>query len=98
MALKLDSAGRRRIFAEGPVGDALMNLYRLWGKETPTFCDPMAVTMLLQPGICHSRRLALAVDPAGLTKVVSDRPANALVGLGVDPAAFFAFYLGRVAP
>jgi purine nucleosidase len=98
MALQLDSAARQRVFAEGPMGDALMHLYRLWGKETPTFCDPMAVTMLVQPGICQSRRLALAVDPSGLTKVVGDRPANALVGLEADPAAFFAFYLGRVAP
>jgi hypothetical protein len=56
------------------------------------------VTMLLQPGICRAQRFALAVDSTGLTKVVSDRPANALVGLEVDPAAFFAFYLGRVAP
>jgi purine nucleosidase len=98
MTLRLDAAGRRRIFTAGPTGEALRNLYRLWGQRTPTFCDPMAVTMLIQPGLCQSQRMALTVDPSGLTRAVSDRPANALVGLNADPAEFFAFYLSRVAP
>ena len=97
--LKLDAAGRQRVFGQSkPLGDALAALYRLWGKETPTLYDPMAVAMLVRQGICRSQRCALIVDKAGQTVVVRDRPTNAVVGLQVDPAAFFAFYMGRVAP
>jgi purine nucleosidase len=97
--LKLDPAGRERVFTQSkPLGDALAALYRLWGKPTPTLFDPMAVAMLVHPGICRTQRCALVVDKTGQTVVVHDRPVNAIVGLDVDPAAFFAFYMGRVAP
>lgn len=99
MMLKLDPAGRQRVFGQATsVADALAVLYRLWGKDTPTLFDPMAVAMLVDPGICRSEHCALSVDARGMTVVVPGRPANAVVGLEVDPAAFFAFYLGRVAP
>jgi purine nucleosidase len=99
MMLKLDPAGRQRVFGQStPVTEGLAALYHLWGRETPTLFDPMAVAMLVDPAICRSERCALTVDQTGMTVVMPGRPANAVVGLEVDPAAFFAFYLGRVAP
>jgi inosine-uridine nucleoside N-ribohydrolase len=99
MMLKLDATGRQRVFGQStPMSGALEALYRLWGKETPTLFDPMAVAMLVNRGICRSEHCALAVDPRGMTVVVPGRAANAVAGLEADPAAFFAFYLGRVAP
>jgi len=97
--LQLDAAARRRVFTHlTPLTNALTILYHLWGNETPTLFDPMAVTMLVDPSICETRRLAIEIDAQGFTRVVEGKPANATVGMHTDPKKFFEFYLGRVAP
>ena len=97
--LQLGPAGRSRVFTHlTPLTDALSALYYLWGKETPILYDPMAVAMLLNPKICETRQLAIAVDAQGMTEVVDGKPANATVGMHTDPALFLDFYLNRVAP
>jgi purine nucleosidase len=97
--LQLDAAGRRRVFTQlTPVTDALTILYHLWGKETPTLFDPMAVAMLIDPGLCQTEERTIAVDAQGFTRVVEGKPANVTVGMHTDPGKFFEFYLHRVAP
>ncbi len=97
--LQLDDAGRRRIFTHlTPLTNALTILYYLWGKETPTLFDPMAVAMLVDPTLCETRELAIEVDSQGFTRVAVGKPSNATVALHTDPARFFQLYLGRVAP
>ena len=96
--LKLDAAARSRIFSQNtPVTNSLAALYHLWNHETPTLFDPMAVALVLDPGLCQTKDLAIEVDDQGFTRVVEGKPANATVGLSTDPAKFFEFYLGRVA-
>jgi len=96
--LELDAAGRNRIFNSGtPIANSLAAVYHLWGKETPTLFDPMAVAMLLDPKLCETKELAVEVDGEGFTRVAKGKPANATVGLHTDPAKFFDFYLNRVA-
>ena len=97
--LQLDAAGRRRVFARlTPLTNALQVLYRLWGNETPTLFDPMAVAMLIDPTLCETTELAIQVDAQGFTGVAAGKPPNATVGLRTDPARFFQVYLSRVAP
>ncbi|HUI43604.1 MAG TPA: nucleoside hydrolase [Terriglobia bacterium] len=97
--LRLDEAGRRRVFTHlTPLTNALAVLYFLWGKEAPVLFDPMVVALLVNPRLCELKPLAIAVDSQGYTRVVEGKPANAEVGLRTDPAKFFDFYLGRVAP
>ena len=97
--LQLDAAGRRRVFTHlTPLTNALTILYHLWGNETPTLFDPMAVAMLIDPNICETQQLAIEVDGQGFTRVTKDKPANARVGMQTDPKKFFDFYLSRVAP
>jgi len=97
--LQLDAAGRRRIFTHlTPLTNALTILYHLWGNETPTLFDPMAVAMLIDPSICETRQLALEVDAQGFTRVVEGKPANVRVGMQTNPARFFQLYFSRVAP
>jgi inosine-uridine nucleoside N-ribohydrolase len=96
--LQLDVAGRRRVFTHlTPLTNALTILYHLWGNETPTLFDPMAVAMVIDPTLCDAREMAIGVDSQGFTRVVPGRPANASVALHTDPARFFQFYLSRVA-
>jgi len=97
--LQLDAAARRRVFTHlTPLTNALTLLYHLWGSETPTLFDPMAVAMLIKPGICETQKRAIEVDAKGFTRVAAGKPANATVGMHVDPKKFFEFYLNRVAP
>jgi inosine-uridine nucleoside N-ribohydrolase len=97
--LQLDPAGRRRVFTHlTPLTNALTILYHLWGNETPTLFDPMAVAMLIDPSICETRQMAIEVDAQGFTRVAEGKPSNATVGMRTDPKRFFEFYLSRVAP
>ena len=97
--LQLDAAGRRRVFTQlTPMTNALAILYYLWGKETPTLFDPMAVAMLIDPGLCQMEQRSIVVDAQGFTRVAEGKRANVTVGLYTDPGNFFEFYLGRVAP
>jgi len=99
--LQLDAAGRRRVFTQlTPITNTLVILYYLWGKETPTLFDPMAVAMLIDPGLCQTQERAIAVDAQGFTRVVEGPPrrASVTVGMQTDPKKFFEFYLDRVAP
>jgi len=97
--LQLDAAGRRRVFTHlTPVANALTILYHLWGNETPTLFDPMAVAMLIDPDICEVQQVAVEVDAQGFTRVVEGKPAIATVGMHTDPKKFLDFYLKRVAP
>jgi inosine-uridine nucleoside N-ribohydrolase len=97
--LQLDDAARHRIFTRlTPTTTALALLYHLWGQETPTLFDPMAVAMLIDPSLCEVKELAVEVDAQGFTRVVEGKPAHVTAGLHADPAKFFEFYLRRVAP
>jgi len=97
--LQLDAAGRRRVFTHlTPLTNALTILYHLWGNETPTLFDPMAVAMLVDPNLCETEQLAIAVDAQGFTRVIEGKPPNATVGMRTDPQKFLEFYLSRVAP
>jgi inosine-uridine nucleoside N-ribohydrolase len=97
--LQLDTAGRHRVFTQlTPLTNALALLYHLWGRETPTLFDPMAVAMLIDPSLCETKELAIEVDANGFTRAVEGRKPNASVALKTDPAKFFDFYLSRVAP
>jgi purine nucleosidase len=96
--LKLDAEARGRIFrANTPLTNSLAALYHLWGRETPTLFDPMAVAMLLDPGICETKDLAIEVDGQGFTRAVEGKLTNATVGVSTDATRFFEFYLSRVA-
>jgi inosine-uridine nucleoside N-ribohydrolase len=97
--LQLDPAGRHRVFTHlTPLTNALTILYHLWGNETPTLFDPMAVAMLIDSSMCETQRLAIEVDGQGFTRVVEGKPANVTVGMQTNPVRFFQLYLSRVAP
>ncbi len=95
--LKLDAAGRSRIFNQNtPVTNALAALYHLWNHETPTLFDPMAVALVLDPTLCETKDLAIEVDSQGFTRIINGKHGNTTVGLSTNPDKFFEFYLSRV--
>lgn len=95
--LKLDEVKRAFLFSQGTaVTDQLAVLYHLWGQETPTLFDPMAVAFALKPELCPVTGLHIRVDDRGFTR---EEPGvvNAQVCLDSNSDEFFKFYLKRVA-
>jgi inosine-uridine nucleoside N-ribohydrolase len=95
--LKLDEVKRAFLFSQGTaVTDQLAILYHLWGQETPTLFDPMAVAFVLKPELCPVQGLHIRVDEKGFTR---EEPGavNAQVCLDSNAEDFFRFYLKRVA-
>jgi purine nucleosidase len=95
--LKLDEVKRAFLFSQGTaVTDALAVLYHLWGQETPTLFDPVAVAFAVRPELCPVTGLHIRVDEKGFTR---EEPGavNAQVCLESSSDEFFKFYLKRVA-
>jgi len=96
--LDLNAAERKRVFEHHtPLTDDLARLYPLWGHPTPILFDPLAVAMLIDPSLCRTKPLALAVDDKGFTRVGRGRP-NAVVALTSDKQRFLQLLLHRIAP
>jgi purine nucleosidase len=96
--LDLNAARRKRMFDHHTaLTDDLARLYPLWGHPTPILFDPLAVAMLIDPSLCRSKRLTLAVDDKGFTRVRRGSP-NALVALSSNKRRFLRLLLDRIAP
>jgi purine nucleosidase len=95
--LKLDEVKRAFLFSQGTsLTDSLAVLYHLWGQETPTLFDPMAVAFTVRPQLCPVQALHIRVDEKGFTREEPGTP-NAQVCLDSNAEDFFQFYLKRVA-
>ncbi|MDE1146918.1 MAG: nucleoside hydrolase [Azospirillaceae bacterium] len=88
--LKLDEVKRDILFAAGtPMTDALTLMYHqwrrlnAWGQVTPTLFDLLPVAYVLDPKLCPTTPLRLAVGDKGETTPVTG-PANAQVCLKED--------------
>jgi purine nucleosidase len=95
--LKLDEVKRAFLFSQGTaLTDQLAVLYHLWGQQTPTLFDPMAVAFAVHPALCPVQAMHIRVDDRGFTR---EEPGetNAQVCLDSNADAFFRFYLKRVA-
>jgi len=102
--LKLDAASRGQIFAAGsPLASALSQLYEpwralnAWRQSDPTLFDAVPVAWLLDPTLCHTTPLRVAVDDRGFTRVVAGPPnVEACLSLRDGPA--LALILRDLAP
>jgi len=94
--LRFDADMRAQLAARGlPLTDALTELYRLWGHETPILYDPMALSMVIDSTLCQTEKRRVVVDDEGMTRLVEGEP-NATVCAKPDVERFFRFYLDRV--
>ncbi|HEX4064740.1 MAG TPA: nucleoside hydrolase [Acidobacteriaceae bacterium] len=100
--LKLDEVMRGIVFSRGtPATDALLSLYAEWsestGNPTPTLFDAMAVAFAIDPALCPTRPMRIAVDDRGYTRPSAGQ-ANAGVCLHSDSDQFFRFYIPGILP
>ncbi len=102
--LKLDAASRDRIFAErSPLGNALTQLYdqwralNAWRQSDPTLFDAVPVAWLLDPALCPTTPLRIAIDDRGFTRVVAGSP-NVAACLSLRQDAALTLILRDLAP
>lgn len=94
--LKLDEVKREIVFRQStPLTDDLTLLYHLWGGQTPTLYDPVAVAFSLRPEICAMKPMHLEVDDKGYTRPTNGSP-NAEVCLDSKEEDFFHLYMSRI--
>jgi inosine-uridine nucleoside N-ribohydrolase len=96
--LQLEGENLQKVFLQSRrLGPALAALYKLWGQPTPTLHDPMALSLLIDPGLCAMKDLSVQIDEKGMTRAVEGKAPNARVALQTDTARFIQFYVKRVA-
>ncbi|MHC4401738.1 MAG: nucleoside hydrolase [Planctomycetota bacterium] len=94
--VKLVEPLRRRVFrTDTPLCRHLEALYDLWGKETPTLFDPVAVALVLDESFCTMEDLRIEVDDRGFTRV-REGAANCRAATSIRSEAFLGWYVRRV--
>lgn len=93
---------REKFSAAGPPLEFVLKLAEVWFRQTGkiTFHDPLAATLIFQPGLCRTERQHIQVDTGrarteGQTFFHSDtaeKPHE--IAVSVDAPAFFAHYFG----
>jgi purine nucleosidase len=87
--VKLDPNKRAQILQrQSPLTNALSGLYVLWGQETPTLFDPVAIGMEAYPELFKTEEVHIRVDDAGYTRIIPNEKPNARIGIYIDHAAF----------
>ncbi|MEK6547235.1 MAG: nucleoside hydrolase [Bacteroidota bacterium] len=87
--VKLDRANRDRILQrQSPLTNALSGLYVLWGNETPTLFDPVAIGMEAYPNLFQTEKVHIDVDDKGFTRIIPGKSPNAEIGISIDSKEF----------
>ncbi len=94
--LKLEEEPRRRLFeARTALTEQVRMLYELWGEQTPTLYDPVAVALCFEERFCKMEDLRLEVDSKGQTRIAKGE-ANARVATAIRRDDFLKWYVDRV--
>lgn len=99
----LPSADVRELFAAaGPPLDFVLQMAEVWFRQTPkiTFHDPLAATLIFEPGLCRTERQHIKVDTSGTRTAgqtffdpnAAQKPHE--IAASVDAPAFFGHYFG----
>ena len=87
--VKLDANKRAKLLQrQSPLTNALSGLYVLWGQETPTLFDPVAIGMEAYPDLFKTEDVHIRVDDQGYTRLIPNEKPNARIGIHIDHAAF----------
>jgi inosine-uridine nucleoside N-ribohydrolase len=94
--VQLQKDDRERLFAaHTPLTFQVQALYELWGKETPTLYDPVAVATALDERFVTMEDLRLTVGDDGMTVPGRGEP-NARVATAVRADAFLGWFVDRL--
>ena len=68
--------------------NALSGLYVLWGHETPTLFDPVAIGMLIYPDLFKTKKAHISIGEDGMTIVDEHKNLNAELGVYINVDEF----------
>ena len=95
--LQFDKERQKKLFAQGtPTTDAIAVLTILWGNDTPTLFDPMAVAWASGGKFCETEQRHVVVEDDGLTRI-TDGPPNVTVLINPQKDAFLDWYIASLA-
>lgn len=87
--VKLSDENRLKLLMrQSPLTSAMQGLYVLWGQETPTLFDPVAIGMETNPELFTTEKVHVFVDDKGFTRLDPKKPANATIGTNIKHAEF----------
>ena len=101
--IRLEESARNALFAQGtPLTDALallyhqwLDAYQPWSSQTPTLFDVVPVAYAIDPSLCPTTPLHIAVDAQGATLEVAGAP-NAQVCLAADAPRLLDVFMRRL--
>ena len=87
--VKLSAENRLKLLMrQSPLTSTMQGLYVLWGQETPTLFDPVAIGMETNPELFTTEKVHVYVDDQGFTRLDPNKPANSTVGTTIKSAEF----------
>lgn len=87
--VKLSAENRLKLLMrQSPLTSAMQGLYVLWGQETPTLFDPVAIGMETNPELFTTEKVHVYVDEKGFTRLDPTKPANATIGTSIKHTEF----------
>ncbi len=87
--VKLSAENRLKLLMrQSPLTSAMQGLYVLWGQETPTLFDPVAIGMEAHPELFTTEKVHVFVDDKGFTRIDPSKPANATIGTSIKHTEF----------
>jgi inosine-uridine nucleoside N-ribohydrolase len=87
--VKLSAENRLKLLMrQSPLTSAMQGLYVLWGQETPTLFDPVAIGMETNPELFTTDKVHVYVDDKGFTRLDPSKPANATIGTSIKHTEF----------
>lgn len=94
--VKWDEARRLKLLMrQSPLTNALTGLYALWGRQTPTLFDCVAVGMVLWPDLFQTRPAHVKVIDGGFTVVDESKEANCEIGVSIKTEEFLERLMER---
>ena len=87
--VKWDEERRLKLLMrQSPLTNGLSALYTLWGHETPTLYDCVAVGMVLWPDLFETRPAHVRVIDGGFTVIDESQEPNCNIGVSIKTDAF----------
>jgi inosine-uridine nucleoside N-ribohydrolase len=87
--VKLSAENRLKLLMrQSPLTSIMQGLYVLWGQETPTLFDPVAIGMETNPELFTTEKVHVYVDDQGFTRLDPNKPANATIGTSIKHIEF----------
>jgi len=87
--VKLSAENRLKLLMrQSPLTSSMQGLYVLWGQESPTLFDPVAIGMEAHPELFATEKVHVFVDDKGFTRIDPSKSANAKIGTSIKHTEF----------